>query len=233
MFKPILAWAGGKRWLWHRLKHFFIFDGHDTYIEPFLGGGAIAFNYMKYCDEHNISKKFIISDANPDLINMYKTIQDSPVEFCDELDKIIADPSELYDKRDAMNANKELNVKRAAQFLWIARSSWRGIFQTNKKGEITGAKGIPPKRIYKREHIMELHRLLKKFADIRCCDFSEYQNYNAIFYLDPPYVGTFDRYCACERVSQERLNNFLTNLPSNAVAYISNNQKYQPPEGAR
>ena len=49
--KPLFGWVGAKNWLWKRIKDILIEDKHDTYIEPFLGGGAIAWNLMKYCDE--------------------------------------------------------------------------------------------------------------------------------------------------------------------------------------
>ena len=63
--KPILKWAGGKTQLLPILlaktpQHF------DTYIEPFLGGGALFFALRP--------TNAIISDSNPELINLYHQV---------------------------------------------------------------------------------------------------------------------------------------------------------------
>ena len=61
MSKPILKWAGGKTQL---LKHIvpLIPKKINKYYEPFFGGGALFFNLMP--------KDYLISDINPELINL-------------------------------------------------------------------------------------------------------------------------------------------------------------------
>ena len=74
--KPFVKWAGGKRQILGRIKEFIndsIADNESyTYIEPFLGGGAVFFDLMP--------RKAIISDLNADLINAYKVIQSDEIE---------------------------------------------------------------------------------------------------------------------------------------------------------
>ncbi|WP_277111905.1 DNA adenine methylase, partial [Chryseobacterium taklimakanense] len=60
--KPFLKWAGGKTQLLNELDKF-IPEEYGTYIEAFLGGGALFF--------HLRPTKAILSDINPELINCY------------------------------------------------------------------------------------------------------------------------------------------------------------------
>jgi site-specific DNA-adenine methylase len=67
--KPFLKWAGGKRWLFSddfvaKLPSF------DRYVEPFLGGAAGFFAIEP--------KNALLSDVNPELINVYDQIRFNP-----------------------------------------------------------------------------------------------------------------------------------------------------------
>ena len=233
--RPIMSWTGGKSWLWKHVKDYFINDTHDTYIEPFLGGGSMAFNLMKYCHENNINKKFILSDANHELINFYKALQNYPEELMKALDDLWNGPLSFIEIRQEYNRvlgrlPAFVHVERAAMFLYIVKCGFRGMWIINKEGVLTTPRGNGVKKLYNRNQILELSMLLKKFAELRCCDFSEY-NESACYYLDPPYVGTFDKYCLHETVTTERLNEFISKLRDSTV-YVSNNERYEPPEGA-
>ena len=65
--KPFVKWAGGKRQF---LKHLLPMVPNDinTYIEPFIGGGAFFFA-LKH-------KKSIINDTNRELILTYKVFRE-------------------------------------------------------------------------------------------------------------------------------------------------------------
>ena len=73
--KPIVKWSGGKK---DEIKKFIehIPENFNTYLEPFIGGGAVLFNLQP--------KKAVINDFNNELINVYKTIKEHP-------EKLIAD----------------------------------------------------------------------------------------------------------------------------------------------
>ena len=73
--KPFIKWVGGKGQLISTFegllpKHFIQME-KVTYIEPFIGGGAMLFYMLQRFD--NI-KRAVINDVNPDLIKAYKTI---------------------------------------------------------------------------------------------------------------------------------------------------------------
>jgi len=58
--RPFLKWAGGKRWFVSNYDHF-LPARYNTYIEPFLGSGAVFFGMAP--------PKAILADTNEDLIN--------------------------------------------------------------------------------------------------------------------------------------------------------------------
>ena len=73
--KPFLKWAGGKGQLLSQLSEHLPDRIHRepfTYIEPFVGGGAMLFYMLQRFD--NI-KNVIINDVNEDLILAYRTIK--------------------------------------------------------------------------------------------------------------------------------------------------------------
>lgn len=79
--KPFLKWAGGKTQLINDIEKALpkdISKNKFTYIEPFVGSGAVLFwmlnNFPKL-------KKAVINDVNEDLINTYKTIASKPKEL--------------------------------------------------------------------------------------------------------------------------------------------------------
>lgn len=75
--------GGGKRLSLPKLMKF-VPEHIDTYVEPFVGGGAMLFA-IKF-------KRAIINDSNEELINAYRTIRDD----VDALIEILKDmPYEL------------------------------------------------------------------------------------------------------------------------------------------
>lgn len=67
-----IKWAGGKKQLLEQFKCYFPKE-IKSYIEPFVGGGAVAFFIIK---NHN-PKEIIISDSNEELINAYENIKNN------------------------------------------------------------------------------------------------------------------------------------------------------------
>lgn len=66
--KPFIKWVGGKRQLLPTIKDM-IPKSFDTYYEPFLGGGALLLEIAP--------DQAVVSDANTNLINTYKAIQNN------------------------------------------------------------------------------------------------------------------------------------------------------------
>src|ERR1035441_50000 len=68
--KPFLKWPGGKRWLCPALLRIISGVEYHRYFEPFLGGGALFFALRP--------ARAILSDVNPELINVYQQVKRMP-----------------------------------------------------------------------------------------------------------------------------------------------------------
>lgn len=84
--KPFIKWVGGKTQLIEQLDAQLPagFDAWDdvTYIEPFVGGGAMFFYILqRYPNIH----RAVINDVNPDLTTCYRTVRDMPDELIGSL----------------------------------------------------------------------------------------------------------------------------------------------------
>ena len=77
--KPFIKWVGGKSQLIEqlefRLPNDFTSWKDVTYIEPFVGGGAMLFHMLQHFP---CITKAVINDINPDLITCYRTVRDNP-----------------------------------------------------------------------------------------------------------------------------------------------------------
>ena len=73
--KPFIKWVGGKGQLIEQLEAKLPadFDNWDdaTYIEPFVGGGAMLFYMLQ---QHPNIKRAVINDINSDLVTCYRIL---------------------------------------------------------------------------------------------------------------------------------------------------------------
>lgn len=79
--KPFLKWAGGKGQLLSQLDEHLPgeLQGQEfSYIEPFVGGGAMLFHMLRMFP--NITHA-VINDINPHLITAYHVIKEQPDEL--------------------------------------------------------------------------------------------------------------------------------------------------------
>lgn len=134
---PILKWVGGKRQLLNEITPL-IPKRTTTYVEPFLGGGAVLFNLQP--------KKAIINDFNKDLINVYRVVRDSPQELLDILKKHDKNNCEDYyyeiralDRFE--NYNKISNLEKAARIIYLNKTCYNGLFRVNQAGQFNSPYG--------------------------------------------------------------------------------------------
>ena len=87
--KPFVKWVGGKTQLIDQLEAMLPADFDQwenvTYIEPFVGGGAILFYMLQ---THSNIQSAIINDINEDLTTCYKVVKQSPQLLVDSLSEI-------------------------------------------------------------------------------------------------------------------------------------------------
>ncbi|WP_245989629.1 DNA adenine methylase [Ureibacillus thermophilus] len=149
---PFVKWAGGKSKLVEIIlnivaRHINL-DEIEHYIEPFVGGGAMFF----YLASRYQFKSYTIIDINLDLINAYRAIKENPILLVKEMDKIQNKYNDFscfndkemfyYEIRDKYNnyANKEnlfefIDFNRAAQFIFLNKSGFNGLYRVNKSGD--------------------------------------------------------------------------------------------------
>lgn len=249
--KSPLKWAGGKSKLMNKIeavynKDFFWNSEKYTYVELFGGGGsAWLFVLQNYCP-----KRMIVNDINPNVINLWKCIQNNPIELCEELDGMLSEYLKLdcdgwkeyflnlrnifNEKKDVLNGTNT-NIKIAAEFLFLNKTCFNGLWRTNSKGEFNTPFGKPanPNRvpnIYDKEHIIRLSKLIKNVEfvcqDYKCVIGDDIIG-NVLVYLDPPYRGTWTDYSkeAFGEREQIELAYYMKKLKDRGFFVIQSNSK--------
>ena len=200
--KPFLKWAGGKGQLLNQLSKQLpdsISKEPFTYIEPFVGGGAMFFYMLQHFG--NI-KKAVINDVNEDLILTYRTIKDDVQGLVSNLEKLekehlaIANQDErsqlFYEIREQYNQHIGNNIERVSQLIFLNKTCFNGLFRVNKRGlfNVPFGKYISP-TICNAEVLRADSQLLQS-VQVEICqgDYSHTLQYIDGFtfvYLDPPY----------------------------------------------
>lgn len=178
--QPFIKWAGGKRWLIND-PSFDIPAYTGNYIEPFLGGGAVFF--------HIKPEKSLISDVNPRLIEVYHAIQTCWEAVENELRRLQRLHSKDFYYAERARKRKKIHT-RAAQFLYLNRTCFNGLYRENLKGEFNVPIGTKSKIISDSENFSEISGALQG-ADIRVADFEETirsAGAGDLIFADPPYT---------------------------------------------
>ena len=119
---PFLRWAGGKRWLAEELAPFFsICNG--TYYEPFLGSAS-----MFFAARPEIA---VLSDINPELINLYEVIRRNPSGLRKRLSKLVVTSDNYYYIRGSIRTRK---LEAAVRTLFLNKTGFNGLYRVNKRG---------------------------------------------------------------------------------------------------
>ncbi|MDO4783094.1 MAG: DNA adenine methylase [Capnocytophaga felis] len=231
--KPFLKWAGGKTQLISEIERNLpskLVQGNFTYIEPFVGSGAVLFWMLN--NFPNL-KKAVINDINQDLINTYKTIASNPNELISILEILQNEYHDLdgndqkkkqyyYDKRALYNTRKEEKTSQSALFIFLNRTCFNGLYRVNRKNEFNVPMGSYKKpTICDTENLLAVSEALQK-VEILCGDFEQtlpYAEENTLFYFDPPYkplseTSSFNSYAKDEFNDEEqiRLRDFCSKL---------------------
>lgn len=143
--KPFVKWVGGKTQLIediaHTLPSDFLQRTDITYVEPFVGGGAVLFWILQQFP--NI-KKAVINDINPHLIATYRVVKQQPGELIKQL-KVLQNEyiplgeegrkNYYLNKRDIYNTSHLSEVETAALFIFLNRTCFNGLYRVNSKGK--------------------------------------------------------------------------------------------------
>ncbi|MCB0539747.1 MAG: DNA adenine methylase [Bacteroidetes bacterium] len=242
--KPFLKWAGGKTQLISDIEKVLpqkVFSDKFTYIEPFVGSGAVLFWMLN--NFPNLQKA-VINDINEDLVNTYKTIASRPKELISILEILQHEFHGLegqdeekkeyyYLKRDLYNKRKEEQSGQAALFIFLNRTCFNGLYRVNRKNEYNVPMGSYRRpTICDKENILAVSQALQK-VEILCGDYQEtlhYASNNSLFYFDPPYkplseTSSFNSYAKDEfnDTEQIRLRDFCHKLDTLNHTWILSN----------
>ena len=242
--KPFLKWAGGKTQLINDIERTLpteITKEKFTYIEPFVGSGAVLFWML-----NNFPKleKAVINDINEDLINTYKTIASNPNELISILEILQNEFHSLegneenkklyyYQKRELYNTRKEEQSGQAALFIFLNRTCFNGLYRVNSKNLYNVPMGGYKKpTICDKENIFAVSNALQK-VEILCGDYEvtlHHSKENSLFYFDPPYkplseTSSFNSYAKDEFNDSEqvRLKDFCLKLDALNHTWILSN----------
>ncbi len=233
--KPFLKWAGGKGQLLLQLDEYLPDDLQGqafTYIEPFVGGGAMLFHMLRKFP--NI-KHAVINDINPHLVTAYRVIKEQPDELIHRLSALEQDyflqPTEEAKKEFFLNVRNVFNeatlddVDRTKFLFFLNRTCFNGLYRVNAKGKfnVPFGRNLHP-TICNADTIMADSEVLNRVdVTILNGDFERTVDEMSVglnfFYFDPPYrplnaTSSFNSYAKEEFNDEEqiRLRDFCARL---------------------
>lgn len=189
--RPFLKWAGGKARTADVLAAMApAYSG--TYREPFMGSAAVFFALEP--------ARAVLSDANEELIVCFEQVQQDPEAVMVALD-VMVNTREAYARVRSQDPRQLDAISRAARVIYLNKTSFRGLWRVNRRGEFNTPYGEYARPYYNRATILAASAALRR-ADIRLLDFGDAIAAAApgdFVYLDPPYVpetrwGDFRRY---------------------------------------
>ncbi|MDU4889428.1 MAG: DNA adenine methylase [Clostridium sp.] len=230
---PFLKWAGGKTQMLPHINEALPanFERLDRYVEPFVGAGAVFFNFIS----NDYFKEYIINDINSKLINLYVVMRDNCEELIEELtqmkeeyfskEELEGKEEYFYALREEFNLHESSNVRTAAIFIFLNKTCFNGLYRENSKGNFNvpfGKHKTPG--IFVEEDMRAISKVLNtknqagefkvKILNKTFDELLEYIDKNTFVYFDPPYrpvtAGGFNSYnkSSFNDDSQIRLRDF-------------------------
>jgi DNA adenine methylase len=210
--RPFVKWVGGKEKLSGQICDLICRGPVDVYVEPFLGGGAVALALAERID----GAEFVLNDLNKTLIDAWSWVRMLPGSLHRELSRLIdsgLSDERYYEVRANFNGSVG-TLRRAAQFLYLNARGYNGLYRENAGG---GYNVPPGKRktnyfptLVHLQHVSAL--LVKHGAQLSAKPAVEVIDQvarglttkpligasqrakNVVIYADPPYHGTFASY---------------------------------------
>lgn len=229
---PFIKYPGGKSQLLPELcqrmpEHI------GTYVEPFVGGGALFFNTQP--------AKAIFNDSNTKLTNLYVSVRDHVEELVDRLSEYETRYNTLstldkkqgfyYQNRTEFNARgfeTDLTVDDAARFIFLNKTNFNGLYRENAKGEYNAAFGWKENiSLFDETNLTNCSAALKN-VDIMNGDFEDAckgLTAGDFVYFDPPYYSTFAGYQASGFSVDDhvRLHDLFERLTKSGVSFMLSN----------
>lgn len=242
--KPFVKWVGGKTQLIDQLEALLPADFDQwenvTYIEPFVGGGAMLFHMLK---THPNITTVVINDINADLTTCYQVVRDNPAELIEALKQIQSEYYALVNenekrvfymqKRERFNTKALDPIENTMLFFFLNRTCFNGLYRVNKAGLFNvpfGKYEMPticdPATIYADSELLQNVTILTG-------DYQQtlaYAGEKTLFYFDPPYrplsnTSSFNDYAkeAFNDAAQVRLKEFCDVVETEGHKFMLSN----------
>jgi len=243
--KPFLKWAGGKGQLLQQLSEHLpgcINNEPFTYIEPFVGGGAMLFFMLQRFG--NI-RKAVINDVNEDLILTYCTIRDDVEPLIERLQRLEHEYLSIddqkgrsalfYEVRERYNQHEGDTLYRVSLLIFLNKTCFNGLYRVNTKGRFNVPFGRYANPTICNADVLRADSQLLQSAHLEICqgDFSQTIQYTeglTFVYLDPPYrpldaTSSFTAYAKSDfnDDDQRKLANFCHHLSERGCLWMQSN----------
>lgn len=176
--QPFLKWPGGKRWLAGTIAR--LVDPTRTYVEPFLGAGAVFFALQP--------SKAILSDVNGDLISAFIAVRDNADAVIRRLSRLKINKQTF---REIRTTKPKTVLDRAVRLIYLNRTAFNGIFRVNRDGEFNVPFGCKKgTKVCDSARLRSCSRALNGIT-ARSSDFLvalESASSLDALYIDPPYT---------------------------------------------
>lgn len=182
--RAFLKWAGGKYSIVNDIRH--CLPKKRKLIEPFVGAGTVFLNtdYDEY----------LLSDINPDLINLYQILQQNPEQYIEESKRWFNDKNN--EERQYFGIRAEFNQSRdpffrSIVFLYLNRFGFNGLCRYNQKMEFNVPFGRYEKPYFPEKEIIFFAEKSKRKVTFRCESYQKTfsrARRGCVIYCDPPYV---------------------------------------------
>lgn len=202
--KPFIKWVGGKGQLLQQLERQLPTNLHEeefTYIEPFVGGGAMLFYMLQ--NFVNI-KRVVINDINKNLTDAYTNIKQEPEGLVYRLKHIEQQyfgikteetRKDFYlDTRRRFNEEPLSSLDKTALLIFLNRTCFNGLYRENTKGKFNVPFGRYANPTICNEEVIYADSELLNHYDVQILNGDFKETAKAIdnvgltfFYFDPPY----------------------------------------------
>lgn len=208
--KPVLKWAGGKRWLVPHLRPIWEPQAHRRLVEPFTGGLAVTLGLLP--------ERALLNDINPHIINFYRWLKRGLRATIP-----MANDADLYYRHRArfneLATNGGVESAEAAElFYFLNRTGYNGLCRFNRKGEFNVPFGKYGRITYAADFLAYVE-VLREW-EFTIGDFAQIPLAPDDFvYADPPYDVQFTHYSQHGFVweDQVRLAEWLARHPGPVV----------------
>lgn len=202
--KPFIKWVGGKGQLLSQLNMSLpreLYEDGFTYVEPFVGGGAMLFymlqNFLKI-------KRVVINDINKNLTDAYTNIKQEPEGLVYRLKHIeqqyFGIKTEEARKDFYLNMRRRFNeeplssLDKTAILIFLNRTCFNGLYRENTKGKFNVPFGRYANPTICNEEVIYADSELLNRYDVQILNGDFKETAKAVdnvgltfFYFDPPY----------------------------------------------